>query len=128
MALAQAWFGVGSAIVDGVLVEPLAATGYTRAAVLVEVLGGLVNIPNGVTLAGLVTPWGSMGACGLFDAATDGNMLYSAAIPAVPVAAMQLLTLRPGLYGFGGAVSPGTDVLTINGVPVTFLGDPLRGI
>jgi hypothetical protein len=89
MSSLNGFVGVGAAIVDGLLTEPLAPAGYSRQPFTGQDLGGgSVTVASGVTFGPAAAAW-DIGAVALFDAASAGDMLYSAAISPIEIAPMR---------------------------------------
>ena len=79
MSTFNGFLGLGNHLTDGILVEPLAASGYARAAYVVDrVLSG-VGVNNAALNWGPATvDWGVMQYWGLFD--SNGNQIAAGAL------------------------------------------------
>lgn len=117
---------LGSAIVAGVVVEPMASAGYQR-----HGLNGTVSPTDDITLSASMTfgpaivSWGPLTVLAVL--ASDGvTILRTVALPSLTVPIGGYLIVPAGTYpSVPIGLGPAPQVLVADSLPVTIAGDPV---
>lgn len=126
MASITGYLGLGGAITDGVLTEPLSTAGYARRPVTVDVNGdGAVIVAAGITFGPATRAWGPLAVLAVI--AGDGVTIQRRiTLPNLTVPIGGYLTVPAGTHvSTAVAAGPDPEVVTLDGVPMTVNSQPL---
>ena len=120
------WLAVASAIVANVPVEPIAAAGYTRQSVMVDLsTPGQVLFMAGATFGPAIQAWQGLSVAALIDVDTV-TVLHTMPIGPYTVPAAHRLSFGSGpVAATALGQGPAAKVLVLSGQPVRSNGAPL---
>lgn len=129
MSTFSGFVGIGNHLTDGILVEPLAAAGYSRAPIAIDSILSGVGANNAQLTWGPATlDWGAMQYWGLFDA--NGNQVIAGALGSpvtVTAAGINQVLAAAGAFTVRFGPAWASD-LVLTGGRITYLssGEPQR--